>query len=88
MPKLESEAIERVHVWLYASDIAAIRTRFGGTVGFSKAIRAMIRQMMKEIDLKVAAKAQHVEVKSEDIDLTGTETPSQAPSQTSSQTRT
>lgn len=68
MPKRESEPLERVHLTLFSSDLAWLRTHYGeNQLGISKAVRAMIRSTIKKMEEKLAAKRQPVHLEDSDF---------------------
>lgn len=67
MPKTEHDDMARVHIWLYKSDIERINALYGSNIGFSKAIRLLLRKFLKEIDAKAAAKATVPAFSAEDL---------------------
>lgn len=72
MPKKEGEDTSRIHLWLYDSDIEWLKAYFGDNVGFSKAVRIMIRKNVTSLAAKGAERsgAKPVPFKEEDLDTT------------------
>jgi hypothetical protein len=54
MPRLETEEIERRHVWLYARDVERIHALFP-KLGFSGAVRQIIRKFLDGAEAKAHA---------------------------------
>jgi len=69
MPKYESEEIARRHIWLYARDIERTELLFGRTLGFSKAIRLMVRKFLNSVEAKGLIEAHHPIVTESDLKL-------------------
>jgi len=57
LPKLETEPLDRVHLWLYTDDIEWVRRHYSQTIGFSAAIRKMIRQFRLQLERQLAQQA-------------------------------
>lgn len=69
MPKYESEEISRRHLWLYTRDIERTELLFGRTLGFSKAIRLMVRKFLNSVEAKGLIEAHHPIVNELDLKL-------------------
>lgn len=71
MPKTEpqsSEEMERIHIWLYRSDVEKLRMMFDRTLGFSRAVRVIIRKALKEIEAKASTKSRPVPLTEVDLE--------------------
>ena len=64
-----AEELTRVHVWILKDDKEAIDTMFGNSIGFSKAIRTIVHQYVRQIQAKAATQAKTVHVTAGDIEL-------------------
>ena len=65
MSRSEGEEMERVHVHIYREDAEKVRALFGDNLGFSKAIRIMIRKFLRTIEEK--AEGRRVETNLDDL---------------------
>lgn len=86
MPARETEPLVRAHIWLYARDWERVKELFDSTVGASKAVRAMVRTTLRQLEAKSSAQARstiteqiHGDTNTDDIlagvDLTGVDQP-------------
>jgi hypothetical protein len=55
MPKKEIEPVVRVHIWIYEKDWEELKQIYGSTTGPSKAIRAIVRNLLNQIRNRVEA---------------------------------
>ncbi len=69
MPKYESEEISRRHIWLYSRDIERTELLFGRTLGFSKAIRLMVRKFLNSVEAKGLIDAHHPIIADSDLQI-------------------
>jgi hypothetical protein len=67
MPKKESEDMTRCHVRLFTTDKEWLDDNFGPTIGYSKAVRSIVRRFVRHMQEKVASKAQPITSSVEDI---------------------
>lgn len=52
MPKAEVEELERVHLYLYASDVEWIKSVYGPRMPFTRAARSMIRAVRRKVEAR------------------------------------
>jgi hypothetical protein len=63
------ESLKRIHIWLSASDIERLHDLFDRTLGFSRAIRVILRKALSEIAVKADAHARPIPVTEAELDL-------------------
>lgn len=51
------EELERTHIWLFKDDVAWVHQMFDQNLGYSAAIRMMVRKFRRHIEAKAAANA-------------------------------
>lgn len=52
MPKAEVEELERVHLYLFKSDVEWIKSVYGTRMPFTRAARSMIRAVRKKVEAR------------------------------------
>jgi len=52
MPKLEEEPLVLLQLRLYESDVKAIKSLYGSTLGMNKAVRVIVRTFLRQVDAK------------------------------------
>ena len=67
--KRANDALIRKHVWLDANDCDRIESLFGETIGFSEAIRLMLRKFLDGIEAKAQGAAKALPHKPVEVDL-------------------
>jgi len=58
--KIPEEKIVRTHVLLFERDIERVKSLYGDDLGFSKAIRLMVRKVLDHIEARAAASSKSV----------------------------
>jgi hypothetical protein len=70
MPRKEDEEVQCVHIWLYARDVERLDLMYGNTIGRSKAVRAIIRKTLNQIEAKASLAAKPLDGVDLDPELT------------------
>lgn len=55
MPKITDEPLEVIQVRLFKRDLNKLRSMYKGDIGVNRAIRTMVRSIVKQIDAKADA---------------------------------
>ena len=69
MPRKSDEEMERTHVLLYKRDIERIKAHYSDNLGYSKAIRLIVRKFLDQIEAKALRNAKHPELTDEAVSL-------------------
>lgn len=56
MPKKNEEPLERLHIWVFESDVARINALLPNTRTRSYVLRMMIHKYLNSVDARVSAK--------------------------------
>jgi len=56
MRRNSEEELQRVHVHLFQSDVEKVHALFDSNIGFSKAVRTMLRKFLRSIEEKAGAR--------------------------------
>lgn len=66
MSKQETEELTRVHIWLYARDVERLNVLFNKNIGFSKAVRQIVRKFLDNVEDRASKGAKHLGVSHDD----------------------
>lgn len=67
MPRNSDEALTRLHVHLFESDVKFIREHYSATIGQNNAIRAMVRSKIRELRAKKEARSRALTISEGDL---------------------
>ena len=63
----DDEDLERTHIWLFKDDVAWVHQMFDANLGYSAAIRMMVRKFRRHIEAKAAEQAAPLSIDPADL---------------------
>lgn len=69
MSRKSDEEMERTHILLFKRDVERIKAHFGNNLGYSKAIRLIVRKFLDQVEARALQGAKHPELSQEVKDL-------------------
>lgn len=58
----------RVHIWLFKDDVEEIRAMYAESIGFSKAIRNMVRSTLRQVRARAGVSSEAVKVSGDELE--------------------
>ena len=65
----EGDPQVRIHIWLFESDWAELKSMYGETIGPSKFVRLVVRRALRNVLEKASAKRKPMDTSSIDAEL-------------------
>jgi hypothetical protein len=69
VPRVESERVVRTHIFLYERDVRRLHALYDDRIGYSKAIRVIVRRFLNQLDMHSKQSVLNIQIEDDEIIL-------------------